>query len=1418
MLVPRIRFVIVAIFALLLGAGLAVAQTFEIQNQPGTQPQTGTQKSPKPAKRGRKGAKGAAKKENAQGAENGIGWGSSIEVGRMARAAEQAIHRGNYAAASGFAQRAVQAAPQDARLWYLLGYTARLSGKYQDSLNAYQRGLQSNPNNPDGLSGMAQTYAKAGNNAEAINILQKVIAAHPERTDDMLILGEFYIQGNQLQPGLQLLQRAEARKPTSHAELLMALAYMRLKEPAKAKQLLDMAKRRDPRNVEISRAVANYFREEKDYPSAIITLKNAPRQTPEVLGDLAFTYQLSGDQKLAAATYAQAAKEDPKNIRMQLSAAQAQFELGDVNAANGYLKKAQALDANNYRLHAIRAAIARLQERPQDAIKEYEFALSHMPQGNVPEGGLYPVLLRLNLSELYKQNGNQRAAEQQMALAQEEINKLQIEGPQKAEFLRVRASIKEGSGDYAGAEADLNQAMQLDPKNTNARLEYASLLWKTKRIDQARKIYADVLSADPKNRYALESMGYLSRDAGDPKTAEMYFNRLAAAYPDDFVAYLALGDMFTATKQYDLANSDYEKAFARAPHNAVIVANGANAAMEAKNVKLMRSWLDRAKGDMNDDARVMRGREEYLFLTGNYLQSARMGYQVLKKAPTDRNASVYLGYALYNLGRYSDVLALATQYEQVLPKEPNFPLLAGHVHRQAGLLDEAADDFTRTIATDPKMAEGYVNRGYVENDLQQGNQAAQDFQTALQIAPTNGVAHLGLSFAELELHHGKLSLTEADAAQKQLGDTGAIHLAKATAYRQMRSLRKADQEYQAAIKFAPDDPKLYMARADTLYYLKHYSQALGVLQDALQLDSEDSGQIYAQMAHNAAELHRRSDTLKYVQLAERDSGDSSEVLIDTGDALLTLGDRDAAMQRFSRALDAPDADRVAARLAIARLFVKEGKWDDAREQVGLAFAEARVGEAEPVTADDLVSAANIFLNIQDFDLARRYFALAQKAGAGDESTAVGIANSYLAEGDSARARKALMSLGNPADHSDNYDYNLALGNVYRQQQDEVHALTAFARANELSGETDDTAERALMDTAADEGLPVGGNVSFISDNLTHAIFDDPTIYEMDAKLLGATASPALLPTPRSSQETLLTDEFKYNQFAEFPIHGFFQLRNAVGTISLPSDALILHRNTRDYNFNTGVGPTLHFGKNFVQLDFGTQFTIRRDSASRESAITMNQDLFRQYLYLTTNSFGSWLGVRADGYHEAGPFTDRPLRSSDLGGRLEFVLGRPWSKTNVVTGYSARDLQFSPLIREYFTTSSYAGLEHKFGTKVKLTALGEYIRSWRVQDFIYATAQALRPAGDLQIFPNNRWSVEANFAYNQGEGFHAYDNVQGGFYISYSKPLHHSISDGTESVPVEYPLRISVGLEQQQFFNFTGRDQTQLRPVVQLTLF
>jgi len=696
--------------------------------------------------------------------------------------------------------------------------------------------------------------------------------------------------------------------------------------------------------------------------------------------------------------------------------------------------------------------------------------------------------------------------------------------------------------------------------------------------------------------------------------------------------------------------------------------------------------------------------------------------------------------------------------------------------------------------------------------LQNPDAAMDDFHAALRLQPTNGVAHLGLAFSELQLHHGRVALEETDRAEKILGESGAVHLARATAYRDLRLLDKAEREYEAALRYAPDDLKLHLALADTEFHARRYQAAIQTLNATLAI-SPDDPEIYAQLASAHAELHHRDQTIHYIEAAEKLRPNSSPVLLNTGSALLTLGDQNAAMQRFARALEAPDANRVQARLLFARVFVREHKYSAAQQQVALAFAESRIGEASPVTSDDFIEAANLFLAMNDFDLARRYFDRARQAGAADEVVTIGMANSSIAQGRTSEAQSELAKLGNPADFTNNFDYAMAQGNIYRQQHQQFHAMTAFARANQLGGE-DDTAEFAMQQAAAEQGMQVNRKVSVSSDVLVHPIIDDATILGLDRQIFH-NAQGGAIPPPRSSLETLWTNGYR-SDLGKYPsLSGFFQVRNARGQISLPSEELIINRDTWDYTMNGALNPVLRMGSTTVTFNTGLQFTVRRD---KEDPYELNQNLFRQFAYMSTNAIGNWLTIQAEAFHETGPFADQNLHSRELGARLQFIVGRPWGRTQFITAYGTRDLLFRPLIREFYSTTTSAGVQHEFSDKLRVAVVGEYIRSWRVQDLSYWIAQAFVPAAQVEWKPSHRWKVEGDFAFSRGMGFHDYDNVQSSFLISYIKPLRRNVSDSFGQVPVEYPIRLSFGVQNANYFNFTGNHQTILSPLIRLTLF
>jgi hypothetical protein len=327
------------------------------------------------------------------------------------------------------------------------------------------------------------------------------------------------------------------------------------------------------------------------------------------------------------------------------------------------------------------------------------------------------------------------------------------------------------------------------------------------------------------------------------------------------------------------------------------------------------------------------------------------------------------------------------------------------------------------------------------------------------------------------------------------------------------------------------------------------------------------------------------------------------------------------------------------------------------------------------------------------------------------------------------------------------------------------------------------------------------------------------VYVLDSKLDAAFPVPvtdtSLLPPPRSSLETQGTSAFHVHLNYLPTASGFFEVRNAIGQISVPATNSVVNRNTTDYSFNFGLNPTIHLGHNVITFNNGLQETIRRDS---ESPVELNQNLFRLFTYMSTSSFFN--AVSMDGYvlRETGPFTQSNLHSDAFAAALNFRVGQPWGKTALVTGWGENDQTFTPAGIEDYYTSSYIGLDRKFGDRFNARAVLEDLRAWRTVGTRSGIAQNLRPAGTVQYMPARRWGIQASAAYSNNRAFHIYDAVQSSLSVSYGMPFHREFRDETGDVVLQYPIRFSAGVQQETFFNFTGGQNQQFRPYVSITLF
>jgi tetratricopeptide (TPR) repeat protein len=1392
----------------LLGSACALgAQTFQIGPDASQSPQ--------------------AKKDQNQA--QSLGWGSNIQNARIARAAEMALQRGDKAQALDYAQRAVKAAPNDAQLWFLLGYAARLNNRLSESEQAYKHGLSLSPSALGGQSGLAQVYSQAGRPGDAERLLKQVISADPNRRDDVLLLGELHMRAKDYEGAVDWLMRAERLRPDARSEVLLAISYQQLKRMDEANHYLELARHRDPNNPDVERSLASYYREVGKYEDAINALQAIKNPRPDVIAELGYTYQLDGKMTESAKTYATAANAAPKDLTLQLSAAQAQVAAGSPEDADPLLARAASIDADNYRLHAIRGNIARMQDHNDDAVKEYQAAIAHLA-ATPADGPLYGVQLHVELMQLYKSIGDDNGASRELATAQQQISAINEQGLGRDAFLRLRAVIKLAAGDTDGAYADVREALAMNAENRDDLQLDGDILMKLGRPEEAIAAYKRVLDIDPKNRFALISLGYAFRAANRPDDAEKYFKQLAQLDPSSYIPYLALGDLATSRRQFTVAQSNYSKAYALEPKRSAIVAGGLNAAIEAHNMPLAGEWAGRVTDAMNRDPQVLRERERYLNFEGDYEQSAAIGEQAINVLPHDRDVVVYLGYDYLRMNKWEELLALADDNSSRFPKEPDLPLFAGYVHKHRGQSEEAREDFTEALTRDPEVVTAYVNRGYMLNDLHQPQAAADDFEAALKRDPKDGEAHLGLAYSYLDLNKPSAALKQAELAEQSMGDHKELHVIRATAYGRQDMLNKAVEEYRAALKFDPNDGALHLGLGNALFTERRYHESVDELNIAAKCSPNDPN-IYALMARAYANLDDRDQTAKNAEMAERLAKNApipddefqeplqSAIYIQTGQAFSTIGDQKAAMERFTRALETPGSNRLTVRLAIAHLMVEQGHEDDAQRQVALGLMEAGSGETKPASGPQFIEAADVFRSLHEYDLSQRYLERAKMAGAPDPEVRIGMADNYLAAGDTARAKAELAAVSASTDGPPDYQFLLAQANVFRQEHQSAQALTSFAQASNAEGE-DQTAEQGLLQAGGEEGWRITPTVSMLSDVTLSPIYEDSTVYVLDAKLDATTpvnpGETSLLPPPRSSLQTQWTNAFHLHFNPALPLSGFFQFRNARGQISVPATNSIVDRNTNDYTLNFGIDPTFRMGANVITLNSGIQTTIRRDS---ESPTEMNQNLLRLFTYVDTGSFFNALSVSGYVIHESGPFTDNSgLSSSLFTAAVDFRVGSPWGKTALLTGWGQCKQTFSPRNYQNYFTSSYIGLERRFGDHLDARAMLEFFRAWRVVDTNFGIAQNLRPAAWTNYSFKRNWNAQFSIAYSSPRSFHDYDALQTGFSVSYAVPIHRRFNDEGGQVRLAYPIRFSGGIQSETFFNFPSGNNNQLRPYVGITIF
>ena len=275
--------------------------------------------------------------------------------------------------------------------------------------------------------------------------------------------------------------------------------------------------------------------------------------------------------------------------------------------------------------------------------------------------------------------------------------------------------------------------------------------------------------------------------------------------------------------------------------------------------------------------------------------------------------------------------------------------------------------------------------------------------------------------------------------------------------------------------------------------------------------------------------------------------------------------------------------------------------------------------------------------MHDYQLSQNYLERAKAAGAPDAEVRIGLANNYLALGDTTRAKAELAAVNASADDSPDYQYLLAQANVFRQEHQDAQALTSFAQASNAEGE-DQTSRGRMLAGRSERRLE-----NYSRSELAFRLFRGTYLRRYDGLRAGlkarcfvpwyraptASASAAAI-FPRDAVDRRLPSSSWPYAHRQRILSVAECARADLGAEHQFDCQTAIRRTTRS---TSALNPTVHLGDNVLQFNSGIQETVRRDS---KSPVAMNQNLFRVFTYMSTSSFFNAVSVNGYVMRESRP--------------------------------------------------------------------------------------------------------------------------------------------------------------------------------------
>lgn len=450
-------------------------------------------------------------------------------------------------------RKAVDVSPNDRSARFLLASYYLVNKQFDKAEEAFKAMAALQPDKPEGQTALGDFYASVGRFDEAIKIYQDIISKAPDYSQGRYRLGELLIRRGDMQ-GVNAQIDELLKKDKNDRQALLLRARVRLQagqdgEFKKAIEDLNEVLKQEPNSrwglYYMTQANLALGRNDQARTFASELEKNYPDDLQAKFVQLRLT-QASGDHKGTVAMgtdllgrvnkVAPGGQNTPQLLaevrhRTHLARGRSLIQLQNFEGARQDFEIARQIAPNDPAVYNSLAMLSLAENKPEDAIRSFEAALSVDATNYDALNGLIALFAR----------------NREIEKAHAKVDQALSAYPNVATLHYLKAQAYGFQGNAAGVEAELNKALELDPNYLTAYFALGTLYINTKQEDRAIAEYQKIIAKKPESAVPYTLVGMLEYQKQNHDAAIENYRKALEVEPNSIIAANNLAWIYAST-------------------------------------------------------------------------------------------------------------------------------------------------------------------------------------------------------------------------------------------------------------------------------------------------------------------------------------------------------------------------------------------------------------------------------------------------------------------------------------------------------------------------------------------------------------------------------------------------------------------------------------------------------------------------------------------------------------------------------------------------------------------------------------------------------------------------------------------------------------------------------------------------------